>query len=165
VQEKFTTLVIIAALIAAGVWVQGLWKEHEVESAVGEILSPGNQHKFRDRTGMEKAILDAAHDVVGDAVKVKVELFNFTPVAESRNVRMDLLPKTGGIREVGSQLHLNALVAEVRWSRLWFGKWRQRFKVYRGALVDPAKLGASYGKPPSDKVWVRDPGILFDALK
>ncbi len=165
-QEKLVSVLIVAAVIAGASFVLNFWEKHQVKSALGETLSIHNVHTFRDRAGVEQALMDLTLDVVGDKADPEVELYHYVGTVYVQDIDVDSLPKYGGVDIVGNQVRLSALVARVWWYQkiLWYKQ--VDVSITRAVFVDASKVGSSYERPSSrDFDFVDQPWLLLDSTK
>ena len=165
-QEKLILLLTIAGAVALFSVTANFWERHQMIGAMGETLSPGNSHTFKDRKGVEDALYDIAYEMVGEDAKPDVELWHYRGQVWMGDIDTNALPTYGGVETVGDQVRLSALVGRVWWYQktLWY--WEKDVSATKVVFVDAEKLGSQYRMPPAkDYEFVDEPGLLLDASR
>jgi hypothetical protein len=168
VQEKIIGALVILAGVVLFNFVGNFWQEQQVRDSMKDILTPLNQHTFKNRTGLEDALFDAAFKIVGDSGDPAVELYFFQGQAYVGDIDMDTLPKYGGVKVVGDQVQMTALVGRIWWYQytMWNKSWRNDVEVTKTVFVDPRYVGSMYERPPSAEFeFVDEPWRLLDSTK
>ncbi len=167
-QEKIIIVLAIAGLVAGFSFVQNFWQQQQVRDSLREILNPNNQHTFKNRQGLEDAMYDAAHKIVGDKGDPAIEIYHYVGTTYVENVDVADLPKYGGVKVEGGNVKLSALVGRVWWYQytLWNKNWRKDVEITKAVFVDERWVGAMYTRPPSAEFdFVDEPWLLLDASK
>ncbi len=167
-QEKIIGVAAILALVVGFSFVQNFWEKQRVLDSTREILNPNNAHTFKDRPGLEEALYQAAHGIVGDKGDPAIELYHFQGIAYTSEVDMDKLPKYGGVKVQGEQVQISALVGRIWWYQytMWNKSWRNDVQVTKAVFIDADKLGYTYESPSKSEFdFVENPALLLDVSK
>ena len=139
------------------------WEETSVQKAVSDVLRNDNAHTFGDRRGLEDQLQKAVISVVGaDAFQGQrsaggergaVFLYHFRPVIPIGwfDSHADI-PERPGIVVQGSQVQVDALVANVWWTRKKLWVQEEDASTTWAVLVDPEQVTSLY--EINNKPWV-----------
>ncbi|MCP4870314.1 MAG: hypothetical protein GY898_16545 [Proteobacteria bacterium] len=167
-QEKIIGILALAALVVGFNFVTNFWQTTQVMDSLREIMNPNNQHTFKNRQGLEDAIYEAAYGIVGDDGVPEVEIYHFTGTTHLSDVDRDALPTYGGVKIVGEQVQMSALVCRIWWYQytMWNKNWRKDVEITKVVFVDEQFVGSMYESPASaDFEFVKEPWRLLDPAK
>ncbi len=131
------------------------WEESSVQQAIRDVLRNDNSHTFGDRRGLEAQLQKAVVSVVGEKAfrgqrpaggeRGAVFLYHFRPVIPIAwfDSHADI-PDRPGVQVQGSQVQVDALVANVWWTRkrLWIEE--EDASTTWAVLVDPSQVTSLY---------------------
>lgn len=167
-QEKIIGVLALAACVVGFNFVGNFWQQTQVTDSLREIMNPNNQHTFKNRQGLEDAIYAAAHGIVGDDGDPAVELYHYSGQAYIGDVDRAALPTYGGVKIVGEQVQMSALVCRIWWYQytMWNKNWRKDVEITKAVFVDERFVGSMYESPAAaDFEFVKEPWMLLDAAK
>ena len=155
-------LVAVAAILSVG---KNAWEELLVEGAIDEVLRQDNSHTFSNRSVLEAALAEATMGVVGKKAflgtrpngrlneRGDVFIYHFRPVVPINWFKsISDVPAIPGVVVRGSDVHVDALVANVWWARQYFWFWEEDASVTSAVIVDPELVQTRYDV--NNEPWV-----------
>jgi hypothetical protein len=162
--NKVGSLVMLALIVVGIMFGMQVVEWSRVKTTLAGTLSPQNTHMFRDSQRLEQDLWDQLLFVPEDA-GLTLELYHYNQVVSRDALDGAQLPSYGGVENMGNNVRISALVAQVSWTQSFMGQQPRTTVVRRAVLVDPGKVGYGYASPPRDWDLYDDPGLLLRAAR
>jgi len=160
IQKLITLAVLAVAFGGAASLFQNGWEKAAVGKAMDDILLPSNAHTFADRVGLERQLAEAVINVVGEdsffgpgmtykrplpeqALNDTVFIYHYKPTIPLSWLGDKTLPISGGVKVVGTDVHVSALVANIWWTQKRFFFFDEDVWATRSSLVTPDDVAGS----------------------
>ncbi len=152
--------VVAAMLVAAASFGSNLWEKAAVGKVMDDILIPANAHTFSDRVNLERQLAEAVVKVVGpDAFfglgiryerpfseqswQDSVFIYHYKPTIPLTWLGDTELPTSGGVKVVGKDVRVSALVANIWWTQKKLFVFEEDVWATRSVLVPEADVAGS----------------------